>query len=94
MDFSLGFLVGIGLCFAVWRWQLRHERRVEEAYRLFVKFHAVCNEGNEDEAEEAHSRYLRYYVDHGLNAAAFEPGFKDRIEQTCKDAKAIGNQRT
>ena len=57
MEISIGIGIGLLIALVIWRLQAKYNRLEEEAYRLFVEFHAVSNRCSEQEAEEAWTRY-------------------------------------
>ena len=94
MHLSLGILIGLAISFALWRSEIKNKNRENAAFDLYVDFLTVCNKGDEKEADKAWSRYLNYFIERGLNAAAFHPRFESRVAEARRIAKAVGEQRT
>ena len=67
----------------------KEEQLEEEAYRLFVEYHAACKRGDAAEVERAWTRYLEFFNHHVLDPAAYERKFVKRLEQGSEDLNAI-----
>lgn len=91
---SLGIFIGLAIAFVIWRWEIRNKIREEMAFDLYIDFLKLCNQGDEKEAEKARSRNLQFFVRRGWNAAAFQPRFESRVEESCRIAKVVGEQKT